>query len=277
MSSVKDRSSEAPSIRAETKKETLPSVSPLLLRMFSIYSEGYLNRHFHSLRMLRSTELPVNSTRPMVVFLNHASWWDPLVALFLSRYFFAEWSSYAPIDAKSLERYGIFKRLGFFGVERGTAMGAKQFLRMSDAILRHPRSILWLTPQGRFADVRERPVSMQAGLGHLMCKYPEALYVPLAIEYPFWEERHPEILVHFGEPVCLENDEDLTPQLCTAMCESALQKAQERLSKASQGRVAEHFESLLRGKAGVNSFYDAWRSLRSRWRQETFQPEHGRL
>ena len=63
------------------------------------------------------------------------------------------------------------------------------------------RHLLAVTPQGRFADVRERPVHFEAGLGHLAARVQRALFVPFAVEYVFWEERLPEILVRFGEPV----------------------------------------------------------------------------
>ena len=39
------------------------------------------------------------------------------------------------MDAAALERYGILKRVGVFGVEMKTARGAAQFLRTGLAIL----------------------------------------------------------------------------------------------------------------------------------------------
>ena len=41
-----------------------------------------------------------DETRPIVIYLNHASWWDPLVCLYLARRFFRDWTSVAPIEAE---------------------------------------------------------------------------------------------------------------------------------------------------------------------------------
>ena len=49
-------------------------------------------------------------------------------------------------------------------------------------------------------DVRERPLRLQSGLGALATQSQNSIFVPLAIEYTFWDEPRPEILVSFGEP-----------------------------------------------------------------------------
>ena len=53
---------------------------------------------------------------------------------------------------------------------------------------------------GRFCDVRERPVPIMPGLTRLPELAPEAVFLPLALEYPFWSEKRPEALACFGEP-----------------------------------------------------------------------------
>ena len=95
---------------------------------------------------------------PPVIYVNHASWWDPLVLLLLTHQLYPGRKFFAPMDAKALERYGFFRRIGCFGVELGSLRGAKQFLGASLAALGLPDGGLCVTPQGRFADVRERPV-----------------------------------------------------------------------------------------------------------------------
>ena len=96
---------------------------------------------------------------------------------------FGDRSMFTPIDAKMLQRYRMFARLGFFGVEQGTRRGAVQFLRTSQAILQDPGHLLAVTPQGRFADVRERPVRFQSGVGHLAAQVGHAMFLPMATEF----------------------------------------------------------------------------------------------
>ena len=255
----------------------LPNVSAPWLRWFTWYSRRYCRRHFHSLRVSRSGLPPELPALPLVVYSNHASWWDALVCLLLKDELFHARTAFAPIDAAMLQRYKFFGRLGFFGVEQHTRRGARQFLRVSEGLLQSPRHLLALTPQGRFADARERPVRFAAGLGHLAVRESPAVFVPLAIEYVFWEERLPEILVRFGEPVVAGGGHrpGQQPEAWTSIFERELARTQDALAAESQRRCPEDFETLLRGGAGQGGIYDLWQAFRAAWRGESFQKEHG--
>lgn len=234
---------------------SVPEISRPLLRFFGKYATGYLRRHFHTVRLLRGAEPPNDGSNAQVIFLNHAAWWDPLVCLLLAREFFPGRPSYAPIEATALRRYGFFKRLGFFPIETGTTRGAANFLRTSMAILEQPRNMLFLTPQGEFADVRA-PLVFAPGLEHLAARAPQVRFLPLAIEYTFWEERKPEVLLAFGEA----GRDQLGP-------------AQARLAAAVQRRQPNEWQVLLRARSGVNWIYDSWR-----WLRGSREPrEHSRL
>jgi 1-acyl-sn-glycerol-3-phosphate acyltransferase len=178
-----------------------PRVSATWMRWFAAYAERYVRKHFHSMRLLNAPS-PV-STHPLVIFLNHASWWDPMTCLVLRNRFFAHRTSFAPMDAAALDKYRFFTRLGFFPVEQNSVRGTVAFLESATRVLSRHDSALWLTPQGRFTDVRTRPVTFRSGLAHLASRVPVATYLPLAIEYAFWEERLPEVCVNFGEPLVL--------------------------------------------------------------------------
>jgi 1-acyl-sn-glycerol-3-phosphate acyltransferase len=256
----------------------LPVISQPLRRLFTWYSRRYLRRHFHSLRVSRASVLPLKTDQPLVIYSNHASWWDPLVALLLANEFLPGQRVFAPIDAVALKRYGFFKRLGAFGVEQGTQRGAVQFLRVARTILQQPENTLWLTPQSRFADARERPVSFKAGIGHLPKQVGQLCFVPVAIEYVFWEERLPEILVRFGKPyeTCAE-EMQLSPQMWTEFFAGQLADTQNALAAEARHRQPEKFRCLLRGASGVGGIYDCWRAVKAKWRGESFQPQHGKL
>lgn len=238
---------------------SVPKISPALLRFFGSYATGYLRRHFHTVRLLAEVSPPHAATGPIVVFSNHAAWWDPLILLFVARTFFPEHAAYGPMAASALSRYGFFKRLGFFPVETGTTRGAAQFLRTAEAVLAQPRSALFLTPQGRFADVRA-PLVFAPGIEHLAARLRQVHFLPLALEYTFWEERKPEVLLAFGA----EGIDQLAP-------------TQARLAAAAQRRQPNEWQVLLKSKSGVNRPYDLWRWARSRLRGERFERDHSQL
>src|SRR5690348_11841343 len=92
-----------------------PRISKPALRWFAWYTRFYFRRHLHALRVLRGSQPQNLQGWPVIVCLNHPSWWDPLVAMTLARATFAGRGHYAPMDAAALEKYPIFKRIGMFG------------------------------------------------------------------------------------------------------------------------------------------------------------------
>lgn len=259
---------------------SLPTISPGLLRAFSAYSRWYVSRHIHSIRISRAGLHPDADGLPLVIYANHPSWWDPLICLTLHNALFPYRRAFAPIDALALNKYRFFGRLGFFGVEQNSPRGAARFLRTARGILRRPSSILWLTPQGRFADVRERPVRFKAGLGHLARHIKRAAFVPLAIEYSHWEERTPEVLCRFGPAEALGRAagfRGIDESDCTRYFEQQLAATQDALAIEVQRRRTGDFEVILRGRSGVGFIYDFWRAVRAALRGQKFQREHGSL
>ena len=254
-----------------------PVISPAHLRFFGAYTRRYLARHFHAVRLHAASAGALGENRPAIIYLNHASWWDPLVCLFLGRECFPARPAFAPMEAAQLARYGIFRRLGMFGVEPGTRRGAVTFLRTGSAVLARPEAMLWLTPEARFADTRARPLRFAGGLAQLARRNPAALLVPLAIEYPFWGERLPEALVSFGPS---ESADTLSAQhpsddALTAHLEARLAATMSTLAAASIARDAAEFQILLAGRGGVAGLYDGWRRLRAALRGEPFSADHG--
>jgi len=255
----------------------MPQISRSLLAAFNWYSRHYLRRHFHSLRVSRMGFPPQCPGWPIVVYANHASWWDPLVFLALRAEFYPGRCAFAPMDAAMLGRYPLFRRLGFFAVEQHTSRGAVQFLESAKAVLESPRSLLAVTPQGRFADPRERPLRFAPGLGYLAVSVCAGQFVPVAIEYAFWEERLPEIFVRFGRPVEVQRSSraGASPQFWTAAFEDKLAETQEALALEVQRRKSADFQTLFRGGAGQGGIYDWWRFLKAKLNGQPFQKEHG--
>jgi 1-acyl-sn-glycerol-3-phosphate acyltransferase len=261
-------------VTQEASRAALPHMSSSLLKVFAAYTRGYARRHFHSCRILKAGLPTCDLARSLVIFLNHASWWDPLVCLLLSREFFADRTSFAPIEEAMLERYRFFQHLGFFGVEQQTATGARNFLRTMRAILASSRNAVWITPQGRFMDMRERPLQLQSGLGALATQSQNTIFVPLAIEYTFWDEPRPEILVSFGEPIITCRETPGNAQEWTKRFNDALEETQDELAARSCRRDPSEWVVLNRGKSGVNPIYDSWCWLRARISRQKFVREH---
>ena len=252
-----------------------PHASDATLRFFSAYTRVYLRRNFHSVRVVRGSWPRVQDAQPVIVCLNHPSWWDPLIALTLANASFRGRMHYAPIDSAALSRYRVFEKLGFFGIEPDSVRGAMQFLSTSRAILADPRTALWVTAEGAFTDVRTRPVRLRSGVGHLVHSLESAAVLPLGIEYVFWEERAPEALACWGDIINVSGGKSYRPDEWTRRIASGMQSALDRLATLSIQRQKDEFDVVLRGKAGVGGVYDVWRKLKARLRGDRFAVQHG--
>lgn len=262
---------------AETSTFELPAIANWQLRLFARYVAFYLRRHFHGLHLAASEPLGDTRGLPVLICLNHPSWWDPLLAVYLSQRFFAGHRQYAPIAAKGLEKYRFFERLGFFGIDGETLAGALRFLQIGAAVMKRNDGVLWVTAQGQFTDVRERPVKLQAGLGHLAARARQPFaFLPLALEYAFWEESKPEAFVQFGAIETIIDGGARSASDWTAHFSNRLEKTQDALAENVKMRNASAFEPLLKGSAGIGGTYDLWRAAKSFAHGKRFEAEHGR-
>lgn len=261
-------------VRTSRRVSAPPPIAQRQLRLFHAYTSFYLRRNFHSLRVHCLANLDQLQSLPILACMNHPSWWDPLLALYLSGHFFPSRSHYGPIEAGGASKYKFFERLGFFTIDKASRSGAVRFLQIGTAVMSSPKYALWVTPQGRFTDVRQRPVSIEPGVGHLAHRLRKFSMLPVAFEYVFWNERHPEALACVGHPVIVEDGRQQSPEHWNEVFSSALGRTQDALAERAQRRDETCFEALLEGASGVGGMYDLWRAFKSRLQGKPWQPEH---
>lgn len=249
----------------------LPQIDQRRLSLFTRYVGWYLQRNFHRIHLLRQCDLAQLEGWPLLVCVNHPSWWDPLVCAFLARRSFPERVHYAPIDSEAVRKYEFFLRLGFFPVSSGIT-GATRFLRVAKQLLSNQNGTLWVTPQGKFTDVR-RPVELTAGVAHIPKQTQRFVILPIALEYAFWNERYPEAFICLGEPLFVNGQKKSTTEWRRIFA-NQLQRTQQVLSDRVVTRDGSLFEPLLLGRSGVGGTYDLWRAVRSWVQGRRFQPRH---
>ena len=251
-----------------------PKISRMTLAFFRWIVRGYFRRHFRAVRLSGGHRFQHDGT-PLIVYANHSSWWDPMVSVLLGHRRMSDRQHFAPMDAVSLERYGILKRIGIFPVALESARGAVQFLRTGEAVLTGG-GVLWVTPQGRFVDARQRPLDFKPGLAALARRVAEqhgsCTVLPLAIEYIFWNERLPETLLHFGEPVRV--GVGITVEALDASLVAALETTMGSLQTMSEQRDPRPFITLLGGTAGSGGFYALGKRLKALAQRRPYRPEH---
>lgn len=288
----------------------VPEHSDFWYRLFVVYLRGYFRKSFHAVRTSRAGT-PPPAAGPLIVYSNHPSWWDPIHFSLLASAKLPERRLYGPMDAEALDKYRFFKKLGVFGIDR-SPRGVAAFLRTSLAVLDQPRTSaprssagggaarpnpsslaarpekpmpaaghlgrapsLWLTAEGEFTDPRRRPVRILPGVAHLARRLESGTVVPLALEYPFWNERDPEALSRFGAAIDLAAEPERTTREWTRMLEQRLEDTMDALAADAESRDPGRFETVLAGRAGIGGVYDGWRRLRAWLSGRSFSAAHG--
>ena len=213
---------------------------------------------------------------PIVLYANHPSWWDAALLAVLASRLFPGHRAFAPIDAESLQRYPFMRRCGVFGVKPSSRAGAAALLRVGGALLARDDSILCITPQGRFTDARVRPLGLQRGLAHLLARAGHVAAIPVAIEYPFWNESRPEALVRLGAPLIVRrtdrhdadtrnadrrNADRQDADAWQMRLEAALTVACDALAVDAEARDPSRFTTWIEGRVGVGGIYDIGRRI----------------
>ncbi len=251
-----------------------PAVSSAWVALAARYCTGFARRHFRAIRIAADGAPPPLSGAP-IVYSNHASWWDPIVLLLVLRRHYPDRRFFGPIDAGALARYPWLSKLGLFPVERDTLAGSRRFLRQCESVLGMPQAGIAMTPEGRFCDVRTRPLTFESGLAHIVQRHEDAIAVPVAIEYTFWNERLPEVLVRFGQTP-INRGLDARADLNTRLTD-ALETEMSRLAAASRRRDGSEFETLLEGRRGIGFWQDLPRRISDAISGRRFDPSHGSI
>ena len=179
------------------------AVLPGALRLLRFMFAGFARKHLRAVRVAHwGLPPPDDAGRPLVVYANHPSWWDGVAFMLYSTELFPGRRMFIPMEAAALRRYGFMRR--HRRLRGGAAVGARGGGLPADGeggAGRARAHMLWMNAPGRFMDVRERPVPMAPGLVRLAELAPDARFLPMAIEYPFWSERSAEMLCGFGPPI----------------------------------------------------------------------------
>jgi 1-acyl-sn-glycerol-3-phosphate acyltransferase len=252
--------------------------SPALCAFFIRVMRRQMRRHFNGVRIdtagdPRGFDMRRLEGRPLIVYSNHPSWWDPAFYILLSSQCFPGRAGFGPMDEAALRRYPFMRRIGIFGIEPDTRRGAAQFLRTGREIMDHPDAMLWVTAEGAFTDARVRPVTLRPGVAHLMARSRNAVALPLALEYVPWNERLPEALCRFGDPIEAAAEAEGVG-VWQARLEGGLRRTMDALARKVVQRQPQGFDLLLAGNAGIGGIYDVWRRARSWLAGRQFQPQH---
>lgn len=191
---------------------------------------------------------------------NHSCWWDLFLVHFLNESIPVD--GYGMMEHFNMVRFGFFRRIGAFSVDRTDPASVRASLDYAAGLLRAPRSGVWVFPQGKIATNDARPLTFQPGIRALVRRAGRVRVVPVAFRYDFWQDEHPEALVRFGPPAWVDRA-DLPALIPT--WEARLTAEVDALRAESLPQDTSRFESLMSGRRSVSESYAR---LRARFRGE---------
>lgn len=240
-----------------------------LFHGFRWYAPRFVLRTFSAVRT-SGHPWPADGA-PVLIVTNHPSWYDPVVGTVLS-FDLPTDDQWVAIDAEQFDKNWVFRRIGFVPVVLHSVRGAAEFLRRAGAILARPGGVLWVSAQGRFVDVRDRPLGLRPGVGHLAKNMTAGWVVPVAFEYPFWDGAKPEALARVGTPIAASEEPGRTAKAWTARIEAALTATQDALAIDAQSRDPARFTLAAGRGVTPSTFRDTGRRILAAARGKPYSP-----
>jgi chlorobactene lauroyltransferase len=167
-------------------------------KVFAVYNRNLLRRRFNSLFIDGLEILIENINCPTVIYANHSSWWDGLIAFQIAHQ--TKSHSFIMMEEKQLKKLSVFRKLGAFSVVRENPREAKKSVDYAVRLLNEkPNSTLWIFPQGEILPNDLRPLEFYNGLARIIENVDDCRVINLAMRYEFLGAFKPEIFVKINQ------------------------------------------------------------------------------
>ena len=182
---------------------------------------------------------------PTILFAPHCNWWDGIVLYNTThRIFHKE----IRLMVEELNRFPLLRRGGAYSVNKKSPQSAMKALKYSVDVVGDLRNILCIFPQGIIRPPHYRPIEFQTGLAYIaenaVKKYGKVNLIPMAIDYAFFRDNRPEVVVDFGNRIELRKDNEfgkMTRKELTHYLENALaETCDTQFKEISQGDVTKY-------------------------------------
>jgi 1-acyl-sn-glycerol-3-phosphate acyltransferase len=191
-------------------------------KIFAAYNSNLLRRRFNSLQVSGLDFLHKRDKNlPLLIYANHSSWWDGLVAFQISRE--VKLDSFWMMEEKHLRKLGLFRKLGAFSIVREKPREAiKSINYAADILQKKPNRAVWIFPQGEILPNDIRPLNFYNGLSKAIEKVRNCYAARIAMRFEFLGEFKPDIFVKIDEPEIFSEDENFVSKKATGIFEEKL-------------------------------------------------------
>jgi len=210
--------------------------------LFGLYNKNLLRRRFHSILVDNLDSLFKN--KPSVIYANHSSWWDGLIAFHISQRIKAD--SFIMMEEKQLRKLFLFRKLGAFSVVRENPRKAIESLNYAINLLKADQTrTLWIFPQGEILPSDIRPIKFYNGLSRIAQQIDNCIVTSIAIRYEFLGNYKPDIFVKIGSALKVNLTNNKNPKSLTEQFQGDLTQLLDSLSFDIATNNLNRYENIL--------------------------------
>jgi 1-acyl-sn-glycerol-3-phosphate acyltransferase len=227
-------------------------------RVITAYIRREVRHHFyrvHTQGLAAFRDALQSDPSALVLVANHSSWWDLYLAHLTAEAVPLE--GYGMMEHKNVARFGFFRRIGAFSVDRDNPASVRASIAYTLNLLQTHGNAVWIFPQGRILCNDLRPLGFQPGLRLLAQRAGRLRLAPVAFRYEYWQEQRPEAFVRFGTPLWLDHPPRET---VVAHIESLLTSELDSLRTDVLTQDAGRFQILFEGKRSIHETAERWRA-----------------
>ncbi len=174
---------------------------------FGVYTKYLAKIRFRNVYIQQDYQPEKNKST--LFYGNHSSWWDALTPLILNNYRFKQ-NARAVMEEPQVRRYGFFKKIGCFSIDRNDPRKALKSLAYGIDWLHGENNSLYLYPEGKLGNPSVSPeqISFEQGIGWMSTRLdPDKVdIVPLTQHIHLMHDHKPTLFIHIGKPVQLTTD-----------------------------------------------------------------------
>ena len=240
--------SDIPPTKLRNKEEKFKpaKTSKFWLWVASMFFFNMLQNRFYAFRYRGAENYFDGDTKiPTILFAPHCNWWDGIVFYNIThRIFHKE----IRLMVEELNRFPLLRRGGAYSVNKKSPQSAMKALQYSVDVVGDLRNMLCIFPKGIIRPPHYRPIEFQTGLAYIaenaVKRYGKVNLIPLSIDYCFFRDNRPEVIVEFGKRIELVKGNELdklSRKELTHYLERALQDVcDSQFKEISQGDITKY-------------------------------------
>ncbi len=240
--------SDIPPTKLRNKEEKFKpaKTSKFWLWVASMFFFNMLQNRFFAFRYRgEETYFEAEKDVPTILFAPHCNWWDGIVLYNTThRIFHKE----IRLMVEELNRFPLLRRGGAYSVNKKSPQSAMKALKYSVDVVGDLRNMLCIFPQGIIRPPHFRPIEFQTGLAYIaenaLKKYGKVNLIPMAVDYTFFRDNRPEVIVEFGKRIELRQGnefDNMSRKELTHYLEKALtETCDSQFKEISQGDITKY-------------------------------------